>query len=100
MRRALVVFGSLLLVLALAPSWGSEDYFGIKRVREFGLGFDLYELRVVESGHVGQDDWKELGRLSSFQPFGVSSVLLLLGVTALIGSKFVPRGSHATLGAT
>ncbi len=100
MRRVLVVVGASLLVLALIPYWGSEDYFGIKRVREFGLGFDLYRLRVVESGHAGQGDWSELGRLTNFEPLGVSTLLLLLGATAMTGAKFMTRGSRKRLSET
>jgi hypothetical protein len=95
-RLTLVVLGSLLLVLSLLPYWITDDYFGIKRVREFGIGLDFYRLRVVESGHVGQNDWMELGRLTDFDLFGLSGVLLLLGTSMLIGLRFVPRGSRRT----
>jgi hypothetical protein len=89
MSRVSLVLGVLLLFAGAVPTWGDEDYFGIKRVHTFDIGLvdPLVETREWLVPDRSSGGWTRIARAVDVTPVGWSGACLVAGAL-LLGLRF------------
>lgn len=88
------ILGLVAILLGATPTWRTDDFFEIKRVRVLSIGaFQAPVLRVRDvfvPVARGATDWARLDRRLDWDPLGSSAIALAAGCI-LLGAAAVAR---------